>query len=224
MFAQAAQRSFRGARAPLSVWAQPSEQLHASAQLPRVAQTDAARIPSRSNSVLTSRQIAPGPRYPLPQRPLASFPFLRSTRRPFSSGPRSRYQYNPYNRFNGPRRGSLFYTLIQNSKPRHFVVIGLGIWGVWLYNTDVVTVKKTPNQKTWKDSRRYLTISSLGVGNRPPALHLRFAPAGARVRRRGIPRGAPRGAGQDPAGLSSAVAHGGSCVAAADPGGSHPGG
>lgn len=33
----------------------------------------------------------------------------------------------------------MFYTLVQNAKPHHFVIIGLGISGVYFYNTDVVS-------------------------------------------------------------------------------------
>ncbi|KAJ5477314.1 T-complex protein 1 subunit theta [Penicillium diatomitis] len=46
---------------------------------------------------------------------------------------------NTYNRFNpSSARPSVFYTLISRSRPHHFVLIGLGISGVYLYNTEVV--------------------------------------------------------------------------------------
>lgn len=66
-----------------------------------------------------------------------------STRRAFASTPHPNAQYNrsnQYNRFN--KRGSLFYTLIQNSRPHHFVIIGIGLSGIYLYNTDVVSVSQ----------------------------------------------------------------------------------
>ncbi|KAJ5126118.1 hypothetical protein N7448_005430 [Penicillium atrosanguineum] len=63
-----------------------------------------------------------------------------STHRAFTSTSHPKAQYNrsnQYNRFNN--RGSLFYTLIQNSRPHHFVIIGIGLSGIYFYNTDVVS-------------------------------------------------------------------------------------
>lgn len=162
MFYQATQRAFRGARAPLSVWAHPFAQLHAFApgtQLSRIAQTHSAQLSSRWTSSLPSRQSALRRRILPSARPALASPISQSTRRPFFSGPRSQYQYNQYNRFNGPRRGSLFYTLIQNARPHHFVIIGLGISGVYLYNTDVVAVRKTPNPNSLVWSQRHRLTS-----------------------------------------------------------------
>ncbi|KAJ5755433.1 hypothetical protein N7533_004976 [Penicillium manginii] len=71
----------------------------------------------------------------------------RPTQRPFTSTPISRlrtstkssYHQRPnYNRFSGSQRTSLFRTLLTKSKPHHFVLIGIGISGLYLYNTDVV--------------------------------------------------------------------------------------
>lgn len=62
--------------------------------------------------------------------------------RPFSSGPRYQYQQNRYNRFGGGGRQPLFHQLIHRAKPQHFVIIGVGISGVYLYNTEVVEVRQ----------------------------------------------------------------------------------
>ncbi|KAJ5693228.1 T-complex protein 1 subunit theta [Penicillium macrosclerotiorum] len=82
-----------------------------------------------------------------PTRWTSSIPFRRNlphacqisyaSRRFFTHSPR--LQQPQYNRFNnrGPRQ-SLFYVLVHKSKPQHFVIIGLGISGLYLYNTEVV--------------------------------------------------------------------------------------
>lgn len=65
-------------------------------------------------------------------------------RRPFSSGPRFNYQQNQYNynRFGGGRGGrqSIFFSLLQRARPVHFVGLGLGISGIYLYNTETIEV------------------------------------------------------------------------------------
>ncbi|KAB8264543.1 TCP-1/cpn60 chaperonin family-domain-containing protein [Aspergillus pseudonomiae] len=69
------------------------------------------------------------------QRPSSSF-----RGRPFSTSTKRGYQYggNQYRRFNDPRREPLFIRLIKDAKPHHFVIIGLGISGFYIYNTDTV--------------------------------------------------------------------------------------
>lgn len=87
-----------------------------------------------------------------PRRPtLAYHPILRpSTHRAFTLTPHPKAQYNRYNRSNQYNRfnprGSLIYSLIQNSKPHHYVIIGIGISGIYLYNTDVVSVSLRHHQ------------------------------------------------------------------------------
>lgn len=71
-------------------------------------------------------------------RPSSSF---RS--RLFSSSAKRGYQYggNQYRRFNDPRREPLFIRLVKDAKPHHFVIIGLGISGLYIYNSDTVEVR-----------------------------------------------------------------------------------
>lgn len=97
------------------------------------------RLPSTSAS-----QISPLPRH--------------ATFRSFSSNPRFDYARNTYNRFGGargpgPRRESVFGVLLRNAKPHHFVLIGLGVSGIYFYNTDVVEVSATqvPTKHTSKN-------------------------------------------------------------------------
>ncbi|KAJ6072591.1 hypothetical protein N7467_010676 [Penicillium canescens] len=62
-----------------------------------------------------------------------------ATRRPFTSTHSSNFgNQNRYNRFGGGTRQPLVFRLVQNAKPGHFVAIGVGISGVYLYNTDTV--------------------------------------------------------------------------------------
>ena len=154
MFSQRNLRALYNARAPLSLWAQPSfAQLGACAfratQFSRTIQLDSARSSSRWISSLKPRRLPQQLLSSSASRP-ASTPFspnLRSGRRSFSADPRFHYQQNRYNynRFGGGGRGgrgSLFYQLIQRAKPQHFVIIGVGISGIYLYNTDVVEVSR----------------------------------------------------------------------------------
>lgn len=163
MLARPAQCAFRSARTPLSAWAQPSAHLHASAQRPlqqsRIAQSLRVQPSSlRHNGALYRQSISTLRSSRSPCRALGTPPISQSIRRPFSFTARSQYQYNQYNRFGGQqRRGSLFYTLIQHAKPHHFVIIGLGISGIYLYNTDVVAVRRTPIQMEHKPTKRTLT-------------------------------------------------------------------
>ncbi|KXG47895.1 Chaperone, tailless complex polypeptide 1 [Penicillium griseofulvum] len=63
-----------------------------------------------------------------------------SNRRTFFSSHQSPYQQrqNQYNRFRGNARRPVVYRLVQNAKPHHFVAIGVGISGLYLYNTEIV--------------------------------------------------------------------------------------
>lgn len=72
------------------------------------------------------------------QRPLPRYPS-----RLFSSSARRSYGFGnqPYKRFGDPRRQPLIWRLLANAKPIHFVIIGLGISGFYLYNTEVVEVR-----------------------------------------------------------------------------------
>ena len=72
------------------------------------------------------------------QRPLSRFP-----NRLFSSSARRSYGFGnqPYKRFGDPRRQPLIWRLLANARPIHFVMIGLGISGFYLYNTEVVEVR-----------------------------------------------------------------------------------
>jgi hypothetical protein len=131
-------RALHGARLSLSSWAQPSFlRLRGShflePQLSRTAQTASPRIYSPwvpsvlPRKPLQTLQSLPRYRYPL------------NSRRAFSSGPQSSYQRNTYNRFGtAGRRQPLLFALVQYLKPHHYVMIGLGLSGVYLYNTDVV--------------------------------------------------------------------------------------
>jgi hypothetical protein len=76
---------------------------------------------------LSHLRIQPPSRWPSPPTPRS---FTTST-------PRLARNYN-YNRFNSNHRPSLFHNLLTRSKPHHFVLIGLGLSGVYLYNTEVV--------------------------------------------------------------------------------------
>ncbi|KAJ5792277.1 uncharacterized protein N7503_008255 [Penicillium pulvis] len=77
------------------------------------------------------RSLQKSPTCRLPQIP----------RRAFSSGPRFSYPRNTYNRFGGGgRREPLIYNVVRYLKPQHYVLIGLGLSGVYLYNTDVVEI------------------------------------------------------------------------------------
>lgn len=54
--------------------------------------------------------------------------------RPFTAS--HYYRAGQYNRFNGQQ--PVFPRLLEAAKPRHFVFLGLGISGLYLYNTDEV--------------------------------------------------------------------------------------
>ncbi|KAJ5090292.1 hypothetical protein N7532_008976 [Penicillium argentinense] len=134
-------RALRGMRPALS---QPSAK-HVTS-FPRLGRTLApqTQAPSRCITNSSTRQIIQP--FSLAQRvstlrSLTRTLPLRAPHRTFTSS--TRFQYpryqRSYNRFDGSSgAGSFFSTLIQKSKPQHFVVIGLGISGIYLYNTDVV--------------------------------------------------------------------------------------
>lgn len=199
MLAQLTQRVLRGVRPSLPAWQQPSARLHGSAQSPLQQPRIIQSRPAQNSSPWTSGFSYPSLVSTLRCShssclALATPPTPQFTRRSFSSAAPSQYRYNPYNRFSGQQRGrgSLFYTLIHNAKPHHFVIIGLGISGVYFYNTDVVAVRKIPNPPTniAIPETLCLTSSMLGIGNRPSSLHHCLPTAGTQFRRRGIPRGA----------------------------------
>ncbi|KAJ5189727.1 Chaperone tailless complex polypeptide 1 [Penicillium cf. griseofulvum] len=64
----------------------------------------------------------------------------RVTGAPSSQATNPPYQQrqNQYNRFRGTARRPIAYRLVQNAKPHHFVAIGVGISGLYLYNTEIV--------------------------------------------------------------------------------------
>jgi len=127
------------APAPKSAWAQPSFARQAfvpfASQVSSVVGSSSPQSSRGISSLLLRRRATLAP-YSVPG---PSF----HTRRAFTSGPSSRSQYNRYNQYNrfGNNRGSLFFFLIQNAKPHHFVILGLGVSGIYLYNTDVISVK-----------------------------------------------------------------------------------
>ncbi|KAJ5984297.1 hypothetical protein N7481_006396 [Penicillium waksmanii] len=147
MFTQLTLRALRAARTPAS---QPSKYLHPLTSLTRL-KTPAPRIASRWLTISTT----PRTRTRLPLHLHSNIILPQTTQRTFTSTPRSsfrtptksnyQYQSRPnYNRFGGggggggSQRGSIFLTLLHKSKPQHFVILGIGISGIYLYNTDVV--------------------------------------------------------------------------------------
>ncbi|KAJ5169010.1 T-complex protein 1 subunit theta [Penicillium canariense] len=95
-----------------------------------------------------SRSVRNPPQNPLRWKPTLKFhqtplrPHLQHSTLPYARHPFSTTHpcaRNTYNRFNpSSGRASLFHTLLARSKPHHFVLIGLGLSGLYLYNTDVV--------------------------------------------------------------------------------------
>ncbi|KAJ5431988.1 Chaperone tailless complex polypeptide 1 [Penicillium cf. griseofulvum] len=79
-------------------------------------------------------------RQPRPESQLSFHKPSPSNRRTFFSSHQSPYQQrqNQYNRFRGTARRPIAYRLVQNAKPHHFVAIGVGISGLYLYNTEIV--------------------------------------------------------------------------------------
>ncbi|KAI2788450.1 putative T-complex protein 1 subunit theta [Penicillium oxalicum] len=92
------------------------------------------------NLQLASRWVSTRkPRQPSNSKPPSQLSEALHPRRAFATTP-SRLARNTYNRFNSSHsaRPSIFHTLLSRSKPHHFVLIGLGISGIYLYNTEVV--------------------------------------------------------------------------------------
>lgn len=97
----------------------------------------------------TSRSIsALYPCHRNPITPKTSFTFLqqqlpRFCSRQFTSSVRSHYGFGnqPYKRFNNPRGQPFIWRLLGNAKPHHFVIIGLGISVLYIYNTETVEVR-----------------------------------------------------------------------------------
>lgn len=97
----------------------------------------------------TSRSISAF--YPCHRNPItskASFTFFKQQLAPFrsrqfTSSARSHYGFGnqPYRRFNNPRGQPFIWRLLGNAKPHHFVIIGLGISGLYIYNTETVEVR-----------------------------------------------------------------------------------
>ncbi|KAE8392410.1 peptidase family M48-domain-containing protein [Aspergillus alliaceus] len=110
--------------------------------LPRSSTASLRRIPSFTSRSSLPRSIST---WLLPRNgnsiklsntlPRVSFTFRG---RPFSTTRGSRYRGNRYNRFDGPRHDSLLIRLLQDAKPHHFIIVGLGISGFYIYNTDTV--------------------------------------------------------------------------------------
>ncbi|KAJ5726680.1 uncharacterized protein N7483_008037, partial [Penicillium malachiteum] len=112
----------------------PLSQIRTSSQLPRTVQTSSPRTYtqwiSKNPLIHSSRRL----------QSQTSSQCCTTTNRPFSSSPNLHAQ-NRYNRFGGGGGGGrqpLFSHFIMRAKPQHFVVIGLGLSGIYLYNTDVV--------------------------------------------------------------------------------------
>lgn len=104
----------------------------AAAQCSQTSRTNSALYPCHRNSI-TSK---------------TSFTFLqqqlpRFRSRQFTSSARRHYGFGnqPYRRFNNPRGQPFIWRLLGNAKPHHFVIIGLGISGLYIYNTETVEVR-----------------------------------------------------------------------------------
>ncbi|GLI72386.1 metalloendopeptidase [Penicillium ochrochloron] len=108
----------------------PHQPVHSRTLLPRAFHTTPKPRP-RWPSAPSQRFPPLNNHLPIPKNHLPRRPFTTST--PHSAR-------NTYNRFNSSSssRPSLFHTLISRSKPHHFILIGLGLSGVYLYNTEVV--------------------------------------------------------------------------------------
>lgn len=107
----------------------PHQPVHSRTLLPRAFHTTPKPRP-RWPSAPSQRLPPLNNHLPIPKNHLPRRPFTTST--PHSAR-------NTYNRFNSSSsRPSLFHTLISRSKPHHFILIGLGLSGVYLYNTEVV--------------------------------------------------------------------------------------
>ncbi|KAJ5794383.1 hypothetical protein N7457_000982 [Penicillium paradoxum] len=104
------------------------------AQMSRPYSTPGPWLLSRRTTSLSSQPVPP--RQPKPQ--LISSRTPSPTSRCTFSSHHYRQRQSQYNRFRGGARQDFVYRLVQNAKPRHFVIIGVGISGVYLYNTEKV--------------------------------------------------------------------------------------
>lgn len=102
----------------------------------------AARCPQTSWSIAA---LDPCHRNPITSKTCLTFfqqqlPRFRS--RQFTTSTRSHYGFGnqPYRRFNNPRGQPFMWRLLGNAKPHHFVLIGLGISGIYIYNSETVEV------------------------------------------------------------------------------------
>lgn len=94
--------------------------------LPRTIATSSFRTgPSRPSIAVLFGFPRP---HPSLRHAFSTFP-----RRPFNGG-------NQYRRFS-PSREPLLTRLLNNARPHHFVIIGLGISGFYIYNTETVEVR-----------------------------------------------------------------------------------
>lgn len=140
-------RALRGLpRSPLSQWPlsqaaphlSPISRIPQTAPAPRSISQWTSTAPPQLSSARTPAQK--------PRDGHASVPLftqnLPSNRRSFSSGPRFHYRQNnnesKYNRFAGSSRPTIFWQLLQRSKPRHWVAVGLAFSGFYIYNTEEV--------------------------------------------------------------------------------------
>jgi hypothetical protein len=148
-----------------------------------VTQTSTPLTPHISRATRRTSQLSSVISNHPPRRPTQAYYRIprSSSYRAFTSTPHPKAQYNRYNRSNQYNRfnprGSLIYSLIQNSKPHHYVIIGIGISGIYLYNTDVVSVslRSPPISESCKDRR---THTESKTGDWPPPLHLRVTCSG----------------------------------------------
>lgn len=138
--------TLRGVRAhaPTAMWAQPAFLRQAAPRAPQLSQIAQRVSPQKSSRWISSlpfRRATTLANHPAPGP--------SSARRAFTTNPNPQSQYNRYNQYNrfGNNRSSLFFTLVHNAKPHHFVILGLGISGVYFYNTDVVSVSQ-PQSRT----------------------------------------------------------------------------
>lgn len=148
MLGQPILRAFRASSSPLcaSSPAQATALTISAAPLARIFPTSPlSRSIPRWASDVSSRRVPSRTRQPA-YRPSSTPLFTQnfpSNRRPFFSGPRFQFQKNDqYNRFGGSgRRQPVMFRLMQDAKPRHFVIIGVVLSGLYLYNTEEVEVR-----------------------------------------------------------------------------------
>ncbi|CAI7620175.1 unnamed protein product [Penicillium glandicola] len=140
MLRQSMARTFRSACAYPFLSPKPSTHPKAAsliAQTSRSCSTSGRRFSTRWDISLHSH--IPPLRQPRPRSQLSFHTPSPSNRRTFFSSHQYSYQrQNQYNRFRGSAHQPIVFRLVQNAKPHHFVVIGAGISGLYLYNTEIV--------------------------------------------------------------------------------------